>query len=91
MKKRVNITDWSFSEDNNPYIAPDQRVMRLYGDVYGHLRIENTHEVSTSAVLKIDYEKCEVETLNTIYVLGKPSEKYAKMYDLSKFNFKRDE
>jgi hypothetical protein len=61
--------------------------MRLYGEVTGHPRIEDGHRVSSSTVLDIDYEKCEVETLNTIYVLGKPSDEYAKMYDLSEFNF----
>ena len=83
MKKRVNIENWSFGYDS----IQDQ-TMRLYGVVNGHDNIEDGHNISSSAILNIDYENCEVETLNTIYVLGEPDEDYANKFDLSKFNLK---
>lgn len=50
---------------------------RLHGQVYGHPRFKDGDAVITSKLINKDWKNNLVETLNTIYTLG-------KQYDESK-------
>lgn len=43
----------------------------LFGEVQGHPRFAQGQFVRTSRIASVDREKGEVETQNTIYLLGK--------------------
>lgn len=58
-KQEARIENWSFDG------------VRLRGEVYGHPRIKDGHDVSTSLVQRIDFLRNVAETLNTYYLLGK--------------------
>lgn len=62
-KPRVIIKDWRIDSlyGDNTY--------QLSGHVFGHPNHIDDHFVFTSKILRIDFEKGEVETLNTLYTL----------------------
>lgn len=63
-KQKARLENWFIGEDD-----------LLYGTVYGHPLIKDGTEVSTSRVVSLNKETGEAETLNTHYILGKPSGK----------------
>jgi hypothetical protein len=49
---------------------------RLTGNVFGHPNLPNTNVIYTSPIVSVDLSQGVVETLNTAYQLGKPSDAY---------------
>lgn len=49
---------------------------RLTGYVFGHAMFPSTKRVCTSLIVSVDLSQGVVETLNTIYRLGEPSDAY---------------
>ncbi len=49
---------------------------RLLGNVFGHTSLPDTKLVYTSTILSVDMDERIVETLNTVYQLGEPSDSY---------------
>lgn len=62
-KKEVRIENWytTYYYDGKPVI---------HGSVYGHDRFEDGKNVRSSAIINVDLENNQIETLNTIYKLG---------------------
>lgn len=48
----------------------------LTGKVTGHARLSNAEFIYTSPILSVDISKGRVETRNTVYQLGEPSDAY---------------
>jgi len=48
----------------------------LMGKVVGHTALANGECVYTSPILRVDVNKGQVETRNTVYQLGKPTDGY---------------
>ncbi|QNI33821.1 hypothetical protein H7849_07870 [Alloacidobacterium dinghuense] len=63
-----NVTSQSFEA-----LHPGNRLM---GYALGHATLPNTKLIYTSPIVKIDLSQRLVETFNTIYRLGDPSEDY---------------
>jgi len=61
MKQTATLTDWSFHLWGDSYC--------LNGAVSGHPTAKDGERIRTSRLLRIDFEKGEAETLNTIYKL----------------------
>jgi hypothetical protein len=53
----------------------------LMGHVFGHARLHHAKLVYTSAILSVDFSQRIVETANTLYRLGEPSDEYKSWYD----------
>ena len=49
---------------------------RLIGKVVGHRALPNAEFIYTSPILSVNVNKGRVETRNTVYQLGKPSDAY---------------
>lgn len=78
-KDPVRLENWStvFVDDDNPYRAPELRVMRLHGEVYGHPRHEDGKIVITSRVVDLDLGGRMAKTKSgSAYSLGEPSERF---------------
>lgn len=74
-KKKVRIEEWGLiGELPTPYSAPELEEYMLTGKVYGHPNFSDGHSVRTSRILGA-LDGC-VETMNTLYDLGEPSEEY---------------
>lgn len=75
-KPRVKIEKWSVVDSviSTGYqeLAPGQR---LTGSIFGHADLPNGI-IYTSAIVSVDREAGLVETLNTLYQLGKIDEEY---------------
>lgn len=65
-KKLVKIENWytTYYYDGKPVI---------HGSVYGHDRFEDGKNVRSSAIINVDLENNQIETLNTMYKLGTKS------------------
>ena len=85
---RMFIEDWSISSDGNPYQAPELRVSRVIGKVYGNVKFNDGKVVSTSAIVELNLEKGYCRTLNSVYDLGKVSEQYKAWCVENGFNLK---
>jgi hypothetical protein len=48
----------------------------LMGKVAGHATLRNAEVIYTSPILSVDVNEGRVETRNTVYQLGEPSEAY---------------
>jgi hypothetical protein len=73
------LEEWSiYSDDSNPFQAPELRPMRMSGTVYDRDGFEDETRITTSSLQKIDLINNIVETRNTVYELGNPSAKYVK-------------
>jgi hypothetical protein len=48
----------------------------LTGKVFGHDRLPDEKSIFTSPIIRIDNGACLVETRNTVYRLGEPSDDY---------------
>jgi hypothetical protein len=49
---------------------------RLIGKVAGHTALPNAEFIYTSPIVSVDINEGRVETRNTVYQLGKPSDAY---------------
>ena len=63
-KSVSKLTEWHFY-----HYATDGAYV-LVGKVVGDNRFADGTEIRTSRLLRVDFEKGEAETLNTIYKLG---------------------
>ncbi len=65
MKELIEMKNWSFET-----YGFDQRIVRLKGFIHNHPKLGDVNDVvMTSAIVRMDLEKKEVETMNTIYKL----------------------
>lgn len=62
-KQKAKIENW--------LIVPVLEGEVLIGDVYGHPKLRDGWPIRTSLIVKVDMNKKFVETLNTVYTLGK--------------------
>lgn len=53
----------------------------LTGYVSGHANLPNTKYIYTSPIVSIDSHQGMVETRNTVYMLGEPSQEYRTWYN----------
>lgn len=60
-KQKARLENWYVGEDD-----------LLYGIVFGHPKIADGTQVSTSRVVSFNPESKKAETLNTHYELGQP-------------------
>lgn len=75
------IEGWSTVSNNNPWVAPEQRSLRLSGRIYGHLYNENRHrsddgtKITTSRIVSSEKTPKGI-VINTAsgsrYLLGEP-------------------
>jgi hypothetical protein len=76
-KPRVTIENWGVVQNvisqGFGELYPGNR---LTGYVLGHTYLPNTKRIFTSPILRIDSSQGVVETLNTMYQLGQPSDEY---------------
>lgn len=71
----IRLENWAIiNPSNDPYTAPELRLVRLEGVVYGHPKHKDGSCVKTSYVVHADGR--EVYTKNSKYVLGKVSKSY---------------
>lgn len=73
------LKNWSIIRDNdNPFLAPELRKVRLYGNIYNDEkgRFNDGTPISTSSIQKLDIENNVAQTRNTTYQLGKISVDY---------------
>jgi hypothetical protein len=74
-KSLVAIENWAVVDS---VLSPGFKELRpgkhLMGNVFGHASVRNTKFIYTSRILNV-YNGV-VETLNTVYLLGEPSDEY---------------
>lgn len=77
-KPIVLLEDWSVTPISkiSPYLAPEAIMNCLHGKCYNHPLMDDGDYIHTT--IPITCNGLEVETLNTIYVLGKVNESYAE-------------
>ena len=79
MNKTARLENWSIVAANEltVYEAPELQRYKLQGDVYGHPGFEDGEFITTSTIMSEDVKKYgTVETRNTSYELGTPSDHY---------------
>ncbi len=79
----IRIENWAIVYNEDAYTAPELRVPRLRGNVFGHPRIEDGKPIITSRVLETDLKggvNGIAITRNTVYRLGTPNADYAAQY-----------
>lgn len=73
--KTIKLERWEIVVD--PYQAPEVTVPRLRGYSSGDPRRDDGHLVTTSGIVKIDYDKKEIITYSgSVYSLGTVNEDY---------------
>lgn len=73
------LENWSIGvDDSNPFLAPELRSRRLYGDIYNdeNGRFPDGAEISTSTIQKLNLKESYAMTRNTKYTLGEPDRSY---------------
>lgn len=76
----ATLENWSVVYHvNSPYDAPELWGRALHGFVYGHPRIPDGKEVTTSKIVGISERKILTNS-GTAYTLGKVDEKYEKLF-----------
>jgi hypothetical protein len=74
------IKEWSTITDNNPYIAPENRMLYLRGKVYNHPnseRFPDGKEIRSSYVKTLDLEnKTAITASGNVYTLDIPEEEW---------------
>ena len=68
----VQLKDWG--------TIRDERGKRLIGTVYGHPRFPDGVDISTSLVQEIDCKLGIARTLNTVYILVGPRQRFRGSY-----------
>jgi hypothetical protein len=76
-KPLVTIENWAVVQRavalNYQELQPGKR---LIGKVAGHKVLTNAEFIYTSPIVSVDINEGRVETRNTVYQLGKPSDAY---------------
>jgi hypothetical protein len=74
----MRIINWSLQGvQSSPYDAPETRVVRISGQVFGHPKFYHGKRITTSNIVSIN--GCEITTLSgSVYQLGRPDEKYVE-------------
>jgi hypothetical protein len=76
-KPIVTIENWAVVQRavalNYQELEPGRHLM---GRVFGHTTLQDSDFVYTSSILRVDADEGIVETTNTVYQLGKPSDDY---------------
>lgn len=76
-KPMVTIEQWSVVRSIvSPSYAELQPGNHLKGVVFEHAKFKRLSLVYTSHILSVDFSQAVVETLNTTYRLGEPSDEY---------------
>lgn len=76
----VRIENWAVVEVGDMYTPPELLKRRLVGTVYGHPRLEDGSEITTSSLREFDLITRLGVTRNTTYSLGKPKADYLELY-----------
>jgi hypothetical protein len=71
----ITLREWGIKGSNNPYLPPESQTRHLFGEVYGHPRIEDGHHVLTSPIVKVEGRKVTTKSGN-VYELGAASSDY---------------
>jgi len=80
----VRLENWSLvTRVSNPYQAPELGVPCLHGLVYGHPKLPDGYEMSSSRVVKTEGEDIITES-GTHYELGQIDPEYEKIYPNAK-------
>jgi hypothetical protein len=86
-KPLVRIENWAVVQKsialNFEELQPGKH---LIGTVVGHRTLPNAECVYTSPILSVDVDERRVETRNTVYQLGEPSETYKSWEHDRKFD-----
>jgi hypothetical protein len=77
-KPLVIIENWAVVQKAVPLSYEElQPGKRLIGKVVGHRVLPNAEYIYTSPIVRVDINEGRVETRNTVYRLGKPSDAYS--------------
>ena len=80
------VENWAIIYDElDPYKAPEQRVARLTGNLYGDHRCAEGEKVTTSRITSIDMREKIIKTKNTTYKLGKIDDSFYKFIQDNNF------
>lgn len=72
----VRLNNWSIKSGSNPYVAPENRILYLQGEVEGHPHFEDGSVVSTSMVMSVTGRW--VRTHSRLYYLMNVNPDYLK-------------
>ena len=75
----VQIENWSVIR-SDPYIAPEAGILRLHGNVFGHPKFPDGHEIQTSPIVGYDLITDEIICKSRRYKLGQVDPKYEEMF-----------
>jgi hypothetical protein len=86
-KPLVTIENWAVIQKTNALRYDElQPGRRLVGKVVGHTAHPHAESIYTSPILFVDAKEGLVETHNTVYRLGKPSDEYKTWRQEQKMN-----
>ena len=86
----VRIECWStIEEQNNPFLPPEVKDLRIRGRVYGHPGQIDGSLIKTSRIQSIQGKV--IYTLNTLYELGEPDPDFIKWMKSEGISFNPDE
>jgi len=81
----IRIEDWSIgTNDPNPYLSPEQMVLRLDGKVYGHPRFPDGDRVVTTRIVSSEEDGTVITRSGSRYVLGEVAPDYEAIYPNAK-------
>lgn len=81
MSMAILINNWSIvCSDDQPYLAPELRASRLYGDVTNHPKLGNCKGIVTSAIVDVDSEENIITSSGSVYRLGEINPDYDKLF-----------
>lgn len=90
MKPRVRLENWSVTQFDQPWLAPEIRETRLQGAIYGHPAHEDGRIVTLGPATAIDASFRMVVTDRTIYLLGAIKPEYAAAFENAEDRFWQD-
>lgn len=79
------LIEWSIQTNADAYTAPE--LVKVFA--IGRLSDDDEHRVRTSAIVKIDVERRRIETLNSIYSLGRMDKSYAAWMKRNKMTLRK--
>lgn len=79
------LTDWSIHTNADAYTAPE--LVKVFA--IGRLSETDERRVRTSSIVKIDVERRKIETLNSIYSLGRMDKNYAAWMKRNKMTLRK--
>lgn len=83
----IRLENWSVCvNQDNVYVAPENQVKHLEGEVYGHPNFVDGQFIKTSSLTLLDIENNYARTKNTEYVLRQIDPEYQKFLDGQKEN-----